>query len=141
MIDFGIVGASLFSSAVLAALFWLLLKKWLLIRMEKSIDQEYKKKLEEFKYEFRKREQAAQIAELLSRWLNLKDESKRELNRLSFEVFLWLPDEIVLLLSARLKNEPNAPNVQDILLAVRKVIQKSNSPSIRSEHVVFFGTK
>ena len=47
-------------------------------------------------------------------------DDQRTLNKLTFEAYLWLPTEILQLLTKTLTNDPTAPNARDILWQVRK---------------------
>lgn len=85
-------GLSIVSSVLVLLGVWLG-REWLLIRLKDSIKHEYDKKLEEYKYEVEKRKKAEMVARLLAHWLSLP-EQQEELNRLTFECFLWLPDDI-----------------------------------------------
>jgi hypothetical protein len=133
--------SSLFGGGVCATVVFFLLKTWIKTRLEASIKHEYDAKLEEFKFEIRKREQSALVAELFSKWIHV-DESKipnvRELNRLSFEISLWLPDEVAVEIGRRLKNLQNAKPAQDLLAECRKIIQGKDT-KLRPEDITFFG--
>jgi len=120
----------------------ILLKYWMKARLEQSIKHEYNKKLEEFKFEMRKREQSAVIANLFSKWLIIKQKSDedrfRELNRLSFEMSLWLPDEIAVEINKKLKNLGSAKSIQELLIDCRQIIQ-GDKTKLRPEDITFFG--
>ncbi|MDR6228255.1 hypothetical protein QE444_000612 [Pseudomonas sp. SORGH_AS199] len=103
-------------------------------RLRASIEHEYSKDLEcikdeiirdqvkaieELKREIQIRDRAAKIADLLSEWFSCP-ESRKKLNLLTFEAFLWLPDEILEDLSAVLSHSPDAPDVRQVLSKVRK---------------------
>ncbi len=98
--------SSLFGGGVSGIVVFFLLKTWIKTRLEASIKHEYDAKLEEFKFDIRKREQSALVAELFSKWIHV-DENKmpnaRDLNRLSFEMSLWLPDELAIEIGRRLR--------------------------------------
>src|SRR5689334_16071302 len=72
---------------------------WLKSRLENSIKHESDKKLEAFRFEMKAREQAARVAELFSEArdgdVNLTPERAKKLNRLSWELSLWLPADSV----------------------------------------------
>lgn len=101
-------------------------KTWVENRVKASIDHEYAKSLErikdeiirdqarsfeELKRELQIRDRAAKIADLISEWYSwLK--SQKQLDLLTFEAFLWLPDEILEDLSAVLSHSPGAPDVR-----------------------------
>jgi hypothetical protein len=134
----------IFSSTVVSVFVVnILIKYWVKARLEQSIKHEYDKELEEYRFEMRKREQAAMIAELFSQWVIIKqknDETRfRELNRLSFEMSLWLPDEIAVEINKRLKNLDTAKPAEALLLDCREIIQGEKS-KLRPEDITFFGT-
>ena len=121
----------------------MLLKYWIKARLEQSIKHEYDKKIEEFKFEMRKREQSALVADLFSKWIHIKDEKNnpnaRELNRLSFEMSLWLPDEVAIEINKRLKNLQDAKPAMDLLIECRKVIHGAET-KLSPIDITFFGT-
>ena len=131
---------TILTTSVLTGGAFFLLKKWAEHRIAESIKHGYDKKLEEFKFEMRKREQAALIADLFSKWIIIKkDESNaREMNRLSFEMSLWLPDEVAIEINKRLKNLINARPAEDLLVECRKIIQGTDT-KLRPEDITFFG--
>ncbi|WP_180075700.1 hypothetical protein [Acinetobacter sp. YH12106] len=120
-------GLSIVSSVLVLLGVWLG-REWLLIRLKDSIKHEYDKKLEEYKYEVEKRKKAEMVARLLAHWLSLP-EQQEELNRLTFECFLWLPDDIAQDLSSLLAHErENEVCVRSVLNKIRKHLS-SESPS------------
>ena len=109
-------------------------KTWVEHRLRASIDHEYSKDLErvkddiirdqskafeELRRELQIRDRAAKIADLISEWYSWP-ESQKQLNLLTFEAFLWLPDDILEDLSAVLSHAPDAPDVRQVLSKVRK---------------------
>ena len=68
-------------------------KEWLIARLTKSIEHEYATKLEEYKYQVEVKKKAELVAKLLAHWIN-SPEDKEELNRMTFECYLWLPDDL-----------------------------------------------
>jgi hypothetical protein len=77
------------------------------------------KRMEILKREIQIRDRSAKIAELIAEWLSYPEEQKT-LNTLTLEAFLWLPDDILKLLSQVLAHDPNAPDVREVLAKVRK---------------------
>lgn len=59
------------------------------------------------------------VAELLAEWQH-KPTDYKKLRTLTYQAFLWLPDEIAKDLSDLLAHEPNRKDVRDILVAVRR---------------------
>lgn len=119
-----------------------LLKYWIKARLEQSIKHEYDKKLEELRFEIKKREQSSLIAELFSSWLIIKQDElrNRQLNKLSFEMSLWLPDDIAFEINKRLKNLGGAKRAEELIVECRKIIQGTDT-KLRPEDITFFGTK
>lgn len=94
-------------------------RTWLLERLKQSIAHEYAVKLEEWKRAEQIRIKSEAIASLLAEWMSFPDEQKT-LNKLTFEAYLWLPADILQLLTKTLAHEPTAPNAREILARVRQ---------------------
>lgn len=92
---------------------------WLKARLEASIRHEYDKRLEEYRRELDLRDRAAMVAELFAEWASLPQDPKR-LNQLTWEASLWLPADIVREVSKRPSNSPDAREVKEILVDVRR---------------------
>lgn len=108
---------------------------WFKFKVQYSIKHEYDKNIEKYKNELESRKKAELIAELLSEWLSFPD-SQVKLNKLTFEAFLWLPDDISKDLSNLLAHNENAPEVRDILLKIRKYLL--NNTNIESKDIIIF---
>ena len=100
------------------------------------IEEILKKKIE---FEFKKREQAALIAELFSEWISNPTETKK-LNQLTWEATLWLPDDLAKEVNKRLSNSPDAKNIKQIIVDVKKIIHGKPS-SMDPELIVHFPDK
>ncbi len=79
-------------------------------------------KLEKFRFEFRVREQATVVAACLAEARGGETEDQKKLNRLTWEVSLWLPSELVKELTKQLCKHEDAKPVKEILIEVRKHI-------------------
>lgn len=101
-----------------AVILWLL-RTWFAERIKQSIGHEYAVKLEEWKKSEQIRVKSEAIASLLAEWMSFPDE-QRTLNKLTFEAYLWLPTDILRLLTKTFTHAPTAPNARDILWHVRK---------------------
>ncbi len=113
-----------------------LLKNWILKKIQYAVKFEYDKKIEEFKEENAKRSKANLIAELLSEWISLPTEQKN-LNKLTFEAFLWLPKPIASKLSRLLTNKPNSPNTREVINDVRNYLLQGEQQINEKEIIVF----
>ena len=78
------------------------------------------------KFEFKKREQAAMVASLFAEWMDRPKEQK-ELNRLSWEATLWLPDDLAMEVNKRLRNAPDAKDLKEILVEIKGLIHGQKS--------------
>jgi len=124
------------SNAVLIAIAQVAATTWLKARLESSIKHEYDKRLEDLRFQFKQREQAAMIAELLAEWSSAPPDVKR-LNQLSWEASLWLPPEIVAELAKVLCHSPDARSMKDLLVDVRRHI-KGAPDGVEAFHIVHF---
>ena len=79
------------------------------------------KKIESYKNDAVIRQKAILIADLLSEWCSFPD-NKKKLNKLTWEAFIWLPNDIATKLSQCLAHEKNSPKTKEIIAEVRKLI-------------------
>lgn len=111
---------------------------WIKSRLTKSIEHEYDKKLEEFRFNISKRDKAANISMFFAKWIKYRGNENKilnknelfdyyeELNKMSFELSLWVDDEKLLKdIMLRLNNAENALPVRDILIKARQHISKN----------------
>jgi len=77
-------------------------------------------------FEFKKREQAAMVASLFAEWMDRPKEQK-DLNRLTWEATLWLPDDIAQEVNKRLRNAPDAKDLKEILVDIKGLIHGRKS--------------
>jgi hypothetical protein len=119
-----------------------LLSIWIKARLENSIKAEYDKLIEEYRFELRAKERAEKVAKYLS--LYFKDSQNfQELNQLSWELALWLPDHIYLNLTKALKNvgpemDITKPTILDTLIETRKVLLKKPG-SLVGDNIIVHG--
>jgi len=90
-------------------------------------------------FEFKKREQAAMVAALFAEWID-KPAKRKELNRLTWEATLWLPDELAAEVNKCLAHAPDAKNIKDILVDIKGIIQGRKS-SLDPAVIVHFPKK
>lgn len=112
-----------------------LCRTWLTERLKQSISHEYAIKLEEWKQAEQIRIKSEAIASLLAEWMSFPDEQKT-LNKLTFEAYLWLPTEILELLTKTLAHDPTAPNAREILSKVRQHLL--NDDSLKASDIIIF---
>lgn len=102
------------------------------------------KQLEEYKFDIRKREQATKIVELFSllrssTGSNAEDDAEvlASINRIAWELSLWLPAEIVRELTKCLKEVEESKDPKQILIEIRKVLLGDND-NLEAEEIVHF---
>ena len=108
-------------------------------------------RIEEKKFAIFQREQAARIAELFSEWTKyggkdteyLKGEQLRErftkLNKLTWELTIWIPDEILVKeIMKRLNNAGNAKDIKEIIIKVREILSNKKCTSLKAEELIDF---
>ncbi|ENX14006.1 hypothetical protein F894_02223 [Acinetobacter sp. CIP 51.11] len=113
-----LLGVSSLSAFLVIFVLWLC-KNWFLTRLTESIKHDYSMKLEEYKYNIEIRRKAEQVAKLLALWIERPLE-REELNRLTFECFLWLPDDIAQDLSKLFNyQEEDSITIRSVLFKIR----------------------
>lgn len=121
--------------AALWALLAFLTGEWFKYRLQNSIKHEYDRKLEEMKFDLRKREQAARVAKLLAMSFDPTTKS-REFNELAWELSLWLPGDLVWEITKCLCGESTAKNPKEILIEIRKVLNNGVDDGLEAGQLV-----
>ncbi|MFX4252025.1 hypothetical protein ACOL21_04170 [Aliarcobacter butzleri] len=103
-----------------------IIKNFIKTKIEQSIKHAYDKKLEEFKQEQLIRYKAEVVAELFAEWLDRPEDNKR-LNQLTFQAFLWLPDDICNDLNEVLTHTTNDKTFRNIIHKTRKHLLKETN--------------
>ncbi len=109
---------------------------------QQLLDQQHEndRLLTRLNFELQHRQKAQVVAELFSKWaspLPLTDERKEELNKLSYECALWLPQTIMDDLNLRLTNNLNSKQFQQILVDVRQFLNPEIGP-LNWQTIVFW---
>jgi hypothetical protein len=110
--------------------------KWLEIRLKSSIDAEYAKTLELFRYELRQREQSAIVAELIAEWGAMPSDRKR-LNQLVMQASLWLPEDLARELNRTLNYAKGHKSAKEVLILIRHLI-RGEVDGLNAEELVYF---
>jgi hypothetical protein len=128
-----------------------LLSIWIKNRLEHSIRNEYDKQLEEYKFSISKRDKIANIASFFSLWIKYRGcesvwlseneliEYYQELTKMSFEIALWIDDEILLKdVMNRLKNKDGSASTVELLLKVKKLISENKQSILKPEDITIW---
>jgi len=105
---------------------------WIKSRLENSIRLENDKVLEEFRYDIRIREQASKIAEYIAfieedRINPPEKPDYRYMNKLAFELLLWLPEDLYLELKEVFSKNDIENNTFKVLVKIREHLQKKKT--------------
>ena len=108
-------------------------------RLKTSLQKEHSTFLENLKWEVKVREQAVRVAEYLALARSLKEDSPasdyRTANQLSWELAMWLPDDIYKETTSAIVS-PNANrNELTAVLAVRALLLKEKAGHLTSENI------
>jgi hypothetical protein len=113
---------------------------WLAERLKAQLALENEKVLEALRWENRVREQAAKVAEYLAELQvpnpNNDTERFQKLNRLSWELALWLPTDVYRTLGQALVARGPTQNELTVLMQVRRVLLGTTAGDLTSEEVV-----
>lgn len=125
--------------ALLIGIIQYLLAIWIKIRLEKSIQHEYDKKLEQYRFQQLQRQKAETIARLFSKWIKYRGKESvylnkkelidfyEELNQMSFEISLWIKDkELLGDIMECLQLKSGSKDIRTLVGRIRKVILDNN---------------
>jgi len=127
-------------AVLLLAVVQFLIGLWIKARLEGSIKHSYDRKLEEFRYELKVREQAAKVAEYMELARHLREDSPPEdyriANRLAWELAMWLPSDVYKRMAEGLvrPNESNNPLV--VVVAVRKLLLGDKAGDLTMDNII-----
>jgi len=128
------------SAVIVLAIF--LLRNWLIARITNSIKSEYDHQLEIFKRQLDKKQKIELISELLAEWIKypigepIPREQRTKLNKLSFQLTLWLPKGLAEEMNKTLQHQENAKTIFDILLLARKELFEEDA--LTAEFITFW---
>jgi hypothetical protein len=128
-----LLGSSLI--VLLLGIIQFLLANWIRTRLEQSIQHEYAKKLEDYKFSQVERQKAEMIATFFAKWIKYRGKEREflndkelidyyeELNKMSLEITLWIKDEGVLNeIMSRTQLKDGVGDIFSITTKIRKLI-------------------
>ena len=105
-------------------------------RMKVSLQKEHSEFLENLKWDLKAREQAVKVAEYMVLANNLKTpEDCQKATQLSWELAMWLPDEIYKEMTSSIASPTNETNVLTTVISVRKLLIGDKAGSLTSENI------
>ena len=105
-------------------------------RLQKSIEHEYNRKLEEYKLDIRLRENAARIAEALARYHYGNGKDVKDFMQLVWELSIYLPSDLVCDLTTHLvEHKDKKTNPKHLIVKVRKLFH-GKSDAVVPENLI-----
>jgi hypothetical protein len=127
------------SGVVLFAGLQYLASLWITERLKTSLQKEHSEFLEKLKWDLKVREQAVRVAEYLALARSLKENSPdteyRKANQLSWELAMWLPENIYIEMTRSIV----APNIEtnelSTVMSVRKLLLENNAGNLTQDKI------
>lgn len=130
------------------------LSNWIKSRLEKSIQHEYDKKLEEYKFLQAQRQKAEIIARFIAKWIKFRGNEQilltdkkelldyyDELNQMSLEISLWIADSAILTdAMRRFQNNQQAKDIRVLVGQFRKYILKLKDDDFDVQQITLWPT-
>ena len=112
---------------------------WISERLKSSLQKEHSAFLENLKWELKVREQAVRVAEYLALARSLKEDSPdsayRKANQMSWELAMWLPEDIYKEMVSAITNPSKNTNELTTVVSVRSLLLKEKAGNLTSEHI------
>ncbi|MBU0908744.1 MAG: hypothetical protein KKA54_03535 [Proteobacteria bacterium] len=129
---------SSFSTVSIIAVIGFLLRSWIATRLRWSIKHEYDKKMLEVESQKEIRLKGEIVADLLAEWIRKSGNlDYHQLNRLTFQAFLWLPKDLAEELSNSLTQATNSKDVRALLVDIRKYLHGKDDGFKPKDVIVF----
>ncbi len=133
-----IIGSSLVTTTFIT-LISLIAKTWIVERIKFVLQKEHTQFNTDLQWEIKVKERAEKVAEYFSLARSLRenstDEEYRKANRLSWELAMWLPDDIYSQMVLAIVNPNQANNELTVVIAVRKLLLKEKAGNLTEEQV------
>jgi len=112
---------------------------WISERLKTSLQKEHFTFLENLKWELKVREQAARVAEYLALARNIKENSPdsdyRKANQLSWELAMWLPEDIYKEMVNAIVKPSDITNELTTVLSVRSLLLKERAGKLMPDNI------
>ncbi len=126
------------STVTLIAVAVFLMRSWLLARLKASIKHEYDLKKLEVEHQKEIRLKGEIVAELLAEWIRKGGNlDYHQLNKLSFQAFVWLPKELAEELSNSLSHQTGAQDVRALIKNICTYLQGEDDGFKAKDVIVF----
>jgi hypothetical protein len=113
-------------------------REWIAAKLRWKLKHEYDKKLLELESQREIRLKGEVVADLLAQWIRKNGNlDYHELNRLTFQAFLWLPTDLAEELSNCLARKSGAKNIREVLIDIRKYLH-GNTDTLKANNIIVF---
>lgn len=113
-------------------------RSWVLERLKASIKHEYDLKMLEVEKQKEIRLKGEIVAELLAQWIRKNGTlDYHELNKLSFQAFVWLPKGLAEELSNSLAHKPGSQDLRALIKNIRTYLQGEDDGFKAKDVIVF----
>lgn len=133
-----ILGSSIVTTTFMT-LISLIAKTWIVERIKLALQKEHTQFNNDLKWEVKVRERAERVAKYISLARSLREESTedeyRKANRLSWELAMWLPEEIYSQMVLAIASPDKKNNELTVVIAVRKLLLKENSGNLTENQI------
>ena len=127
------------AGVVLFAALQYLASLWISERLKTSLQKEHSQFLENLKWDIKVREQAVRVAEYLALARNLKEGSPdtdyRKANQLSWELAMWLPEDIYKEMVSSITTPNEKTNELTTVVSVRKLLLQKEAGNLAPENI------
>ena len=115
-----------------------LLRSWIIERLKASIKHEYDLKILEVERQREIRLKGEIVADLLAQWIRKNGQlDYHELNRLSFQAFIWLPKNLAEKLSSSLSHQSGSQDLRVLIKEIRTYLQDNDDGFNANDVIVF----
>ncbi|HEY0548711.1 MAG TPA: hypothetical protein VGF13_03860 [Verrucomicrobiae bacterium] len=100
-----------------------------------EIKSNFARNVEEYRYDIKVREQAAKVAEYLS----LRNSDKNDvylMNKLSWELALWLPAEVYQHMAHVVVGNPDARKYKEVIIEVRRLLLRDSNDKLTWDNII-----
>lgn len=133
-----ILGSSILTTAFMGSIS-LMAKTWIVERIKLALQKEHSKFNNDLQWEVKVRERAEKVAEYISLARSLRENSTedeyRKANRLSWELAMWLPEDIYSQMVLAITNANQTNNELTVIIAVRKLLLKEKAGNLTANEV------
>ncbi len=116
---------------------------WISERLKAALQKEHSTFLEHLKWELKVREQAVRVAEYLALARNLKEDSPDsdypKANQLSWELAMWLPEEIDKAMVNAIVKPSRDTNELTTVVSVRSLLLKEKAGKLTPDNIAHHG--